>query len=204
MSNTIEEVRVAGAIHLYKNALSDELCDGIWDFYYSNIDSATHGRTSGGLMPQTKRTLDFSSNANTFSGEKREKYMEFDVQIYQSLKRATEMYVDRFNTIKECPDLRDTGYLWQGYKKGEGYYKEHIDGDQWSSSVSNRVMAVIIYINTVEQGGETYFRLQDVAIKPEKGTVCIFPAHWEYPHQAMVPLSSDKLIISSFVVSFTN
>lgn len=202
MLDTIGEVRVAGAIHLYENALSDELCDGIWDFYYANIDSATSGKTSGGLMPQTKHTLDFSNNADTFSGEKRQQYMEFDGLIYHSLRRTTEMYMERYTAIKDCPNLRDTGYLWQGYKKGEGYYKEHIDGDQWSSSVSNRVLAVVIYINTVEQGGETYFRLQDVAVKPEKGTVCIFPAHWEYPHQAMVPLSSDKLIISSFVIAY--
>jgi hypothetical protein len=29
----------------------------------------------------------------------------------------------------------------------------------------------------------------------------VFPAHWTYPHQAQVPLSSDKLIISSFIVT---
>ena len=198
---SIKETHISEAIYLYENAMSDELCDDIWNFYYSNIDKTSEGKTSGGYFPQTKKTLDFSDNQYTFSGESREKYIEFDKKIYESIKVPVSMYIERFDWLKRCMDLSDTGYLWQGYKKGEGFYKEHIDGEAWTKQVRNRVLAIVAYINTVDEGGETYFRYQDVAVKPVKGAGCIFPTQWNYPHQAMVPLSSDKLILSSFVIT---
>lgn len=198
---TVSENKISEGIYLYKNALSEKLCDDIWDFYYSHIGLTESGRTSGGYYPQTKKTLDFSSEISAkLSPADNQKYQDLDLQIYKALRATTEMYAQTYDSLQKAP-LMDTGYLWQMYTKGDGYYREHIDGDQWSKHVSDRVLAVVIYINTVDEGGETYFRLQNISVKPEKGTVCLFPAHWQYPHQAQVPISNDKLIISSFVIS---
>ena len=197
----IKEKHIADAICLYENAMSDELCDGIWNFYYGNIDKASKGKTSGGLYPDIKKTIDFNDVENTFSDEQKEQYLAFDREIYNAIKVPISMYIERYDWLKSCNDLKDTGYLWQGYKKGEGFYKEHIDGEPWSLHVRNRVLAIVAYVNTVEEGGETYFRHQNISVKPVKGSVCIFPTSWVYPHQAMVPLSSDKLILSSFVIT---
>ena len=197
----MKEIQIAEGIFLYKNALSEQLCNDMWSFFYTHVDKTEQGSTSGGFMPSTKNTLDFDRDSVSFSDSEREQYLNFDKLIYESLRPATAEYIKRLDTVQKCPNLRDTGYLWQMYRKGEGFYREHVDGDQWSPAVLDRVLAVVIYINTVEQGGETYFRFQDVNVKPEQGAVCIFPAHWMYPHQAMVPMSSDKLIISSFINS---
>ena len=67
--------------------------------------------------------------------------------------------------------------------------------------MANRVLAFVVYINTVHEGGETYFRYQDISVKPIEGHVVVFPTNWTHPHQAMVPRSNDKLIISSFIVA---
>lgn len=198
MQQEMSEHKISEGIYVYKNAIPDRLCDEIWDFYYSHISYASAGRTSGGFYPETKNTLDFHTEVNKFTGRDLDEYQRLDGLIYESLKKTTAMYMETYEWLKGA-SLADSGYLWQMYRKGDGFYKEHVDGDQWTEHVKMRVLAVVAYVNTVEQGGETYFRLQDVAVKPEKGAVCLFPAHWQYPHQAMVPLSSDKLIISSFV-----
>jgi hypothetical protein len=198
----IKEEHVSEAIYVYRNTFSDSLCDEIWNFYYQNHQYASPGKTSGGLFPETKKTFDFLQDKYSFSTEElQNKYSELNELIYQSLYKATQMYIDRYDWLKQCPNLIDTNYLWQGYKKGEGYYKEHVDGENWTASVRERVIAVVAYINTVEEGGETYFRHQNISVKPVKGSVCLFPTTWQYPHQARVPISSDKLIISSFIVS---
>jgi hypothetical protein len=198
----IEDVNVADCIHVYRNALSDELCDDIWNFYYANFDVTSPGKTVGGMQPDIKKTRDFYDTETLFADEEtKNRYNFLDNKIYEGIRNATRLYIDKYDWLKNCPNLIDTGYLWQGYKKGEGYYHEHIDGENWSPSARERVMAIVAYINTVEHGGETYFRHQGVSVKPEKGAVCVFPAHWSYPHQAMMPVSSDKLIISSFVVT---
>lgn len=193
-------------IAFYENGLSDSLCDEIWESYYRNISLSLpgitiSGKSSGPDNVKWKNTLDQDIN-RTFVDEyevQKERNI-IDEKIYQELKGAVSHYLGQFTFLATAPDIQDTGYLWQMYKQNDGYYKEHIDGEQWSYSVYNRVATILCYVNTVDEGGETYFRYQDLRIKPEKGGVVIFPATWMYPHEALVPVSSDKLIISSFLI----
>jgi hypothetical protein len=200
--NEVLEEHVSEAIYVYRNTLSDTLCDKIWNFYYENSQYLTPGVTAGGLIPDTKNTMDFFKNENSFpTQELVQEFIGLNEEVYQSLLKATQMYIKRYDWLNKCPNLVDTHYLWQGYRQGEGFYQEHIDGENWSPKVVERVIAVIAYINTVEEGGETYFRHQNVSLKPVKGSVCLFPTTWQYPHQAYTPISSDKLILSSFIIS---
>lgn len=197
----ITEVRLSESIFLYENALSCQLCDEITDFFYSNIDIAAPGQTMGGHNSSVKNTLDISSTSSIPDGPLRDKYLDFDRRIYESLRVVSRRYMQTFDWLQKAPNLMDTGYLWQMYKANDGFYHEHVDGEVWNRSVSNRVVAFIVYLNTVDEGGETYFRHQDVSVHPVKGSVAMFPTDWSHPHQAMVPRSCDKLIISSFMVS---
>lgn len=193
-------------IALYENGLSDLLCDEIWESYYRNISYSLPGITISGqsVGPDNvkwKNTLDQDVN-RTFANEDdiQQERNRIDEKIYQELKGSVVQYLDKFNFLATAPNIQDTGYLWQMYKQNDGFYKEHIDGEQWSYSVYNRVATILCYVNTVDKGGETYFRYQNLRIKPKKGSVVIFPATWMYPHEALVPVSSDKLIISSFLI----
>jgi hypothetical protein len=193
-------------IALYENGLSDALCNEIWDFYFTNLDKSTPGVTmsghSVGLDGEIwKNTLDQDVHKNfTNNNDIIEQRKIIDEKIYQELKPAISDYLSNFEYLATAPNIEDTSYLWQMYKQNDGFYKEHIDGEQWSYNVYNRVGAILCYINTVEEGGETYFRYQDLKVKPVKGSVVVFPTSWMYPHEAMMPLSSNKLILSSFLI----
>ena len=65
------------------------------------------------------------------------------------------------------------------------------------------MLGAIIYLNTVETGGETYFREHDLKIPAKAGSIALFPAYWTHPHQGCVPISDDKWIVSTFVVKKT-
>jgi len=189
-------------IAVFSNGLTDELCDEIWNFYYDNISESKPGRTISGHKVDkdgklTKNTLDqdFTNSDSPVVGLRE----LIDEKIYQQLRPVVSEYLSMYHYLAEAPNITDTGYLWQMYRQNDGYYKEHIDGSPWVQSVFSRVGAIICYINTVDEGGETYFRYQNLKVKPEKGTVAVFPASWMYPHEALMPLSSDKLILSSFL-----
>jgi hypothetical protein len=199
--DVVKEIRLSESIFLYTNALSDILCEEIYDFYYSNRQIAAKGVTMGGQNYSVKNTFDISSTESVPEGPLRDKYVDLDNKIYQSLKLVSQAYIENFNFLAEAPNLKDTGYLWQMYEANSGFYKEHIDGECWNPLVANRVLAFVVYINTVEEGGETYFRHQNLKVKPVKGSVAVFPTSWTHPHQAIVPVSNDKLIISSFIVA---
>jgi hypothetical protein len=102
----------------------------------------------------------------------------------------------RFPSLQVAP-LRCTGYKIQHYKKNEGHFKWHFDAlgpGGW-----DRQLAVIIYLNSVADGGETSFHRQNLRIKPVAGDALLFPTFWTHLHCGEVPKSDDKYVISSFI-----
>ena len=51
-----------------------------------------------------------------------------------------------------------------------------------------------LYLNDIEEGGETEFLDQNRRIKAQKGTMVIFPAAWTHVHRGNPPLNKDKYI----------
>ena len=194
-------------IAYYTNGLSDYLCEDVWNFYYKNKDSLTlpgitmSGGNGGDENNPWKHTLDQDIKRLPQCNEDIvAERNNIDDRIYEEIKLSVSHYLDTYDQLAKAPNIIDTGYLWQMYQQNDGYYKEHVDGDNWNYDTIHRVAAIVCYINTVDEGGETYFRYQDFSVKPKKGGVIIFPSSWMYPHEAKMPLSSDKLILSSFLV----
>ena len=63
----------------------------------------------------------------------------------------------------------------------------------------NRLLAFILYLNDVEEGGETEFMTLNRLVKPETGKVLCFPCNFMFPHKGNIPLSNDKYIVTAFV-----
>ena len=164
------------------------------------------GRTIGGNMPNVKSTRDIVfGNRSTWTGhwsppELRKLGFDLDaldVVIAETVARGVRSYLEDFVHLRCVPRFRDSGYQLQRYTKGEGFYAEHVDGSPMAESF--RVLAVVIYLNTVDRGGETLFPDHGAAVHPIAGRMAIFPAAWTHPHVAAVPLSDDKYIISTFI-----
>jgi predicted 2-oxoglutarate/Fe(II)-dependent dioxygenase YbiX len=51
------------------------------------------------------------------------------------------------------------------------------------------------YVNDDYEGGEIFFRIQGVKVKPKAGDLFIFPSNFMYPHQAMPVQSGTKYSI---------
>ena len=77
------------------------------------------------------------------------------------------------------------------YKAGDGKYDTHTD---WSTKTPRQFSAVL-YLNDVEDGGETYFHSFDLAVEPRAGRLILFPANYVYAHQARPPKSGDKFVM---------
>jgi hypothetical protein len=77
------------------------------------------------------------------------------------------------------------------YKAGEGFYDPHID----HNDLSPRAAAGLLYLNDVEEGGETHFVHFDISVKPKAGTLVLFPGNYPYLHGAKTPISGDKFAV---------
>lgn len=57
---------------------------------------------------------------------------------------------------------------------------------------NNRVLSALVYLNDVEEGGETEFPLQSFKITPKVGRLAVFPANFMWKHRALPPRSGVK------------
>jgi len=75
----------------------------------------------------------------------------------------------------------------------EGYHVWHIEHGKGRENES-RAFVFSIYLNDVEEGGETEFLHFSKRVKPKKGRIVIWPAAFPYLHRGNPPLSGEKYI----------
>lgn len=117
-------------------------------------------------------------------------------RIHPEITGCISHYLSRSPILQSFP-LQATGFKIQMYPANQGYFRWHADSAGKDSR--DRVVAMILYLNDVERGGETEFFHQRLKISPRAGRLVLFPAGWNYMHCGHTPESHDKYVISTFV-----
>lgn len=80
----------------------------------------------------------------------------------------------------------------------QGYHIWHCEHDGMQGA-NDRILSWILYLNDVEEGGETEFLYQSLRFKPKTGTFIIFPAHFTHTHRGNPPLSGVKYVATGWI-----
>ena len=80
----------------------------------------------------------------------------------------------------------------------EGYHIWHVEHNL-GYDCEPRALVYTIYLNDVEEGGETEFLHFSKRVKPKKGRIVIWPAGFPYVHRGNPPLSGEKYILTSWL-----
>lgn len=102
---------------------------------------------------------------------------------YRQLQ-AVKDYTRRYN-IGELRYWEATNYV--RYGEGQHFQEHHDHGYSY-----NCVVSLVSFPNDDYEGGELYFRLQNVTVKAKAGETYIFPSNFMYPHRAMPVKSGVK------------
>jgi hypothetical protein len=98
---------------------------------------------------------------------------------------------------------RPGALILQHYRQGTGGYhhwhSEAYPRDQ-NCETLHRVLLFMFYLNDVAEGGETSFLYQDQHVQPVTGRMVIAPAGFTHTHKGQVPQSSDKAILTSWIL----
>jgi hypothetical protein len=182
-----------------------ELCQEIIQFVYDHPHLAAPGRTMGGHMNDVKRSTDVSIDGRNDKANEEERAVlaRFETELLEAYRLHLQKYFEVYGGMPEWQHRTDTGYQYQRYTKGDGFYKAHIDGAPYSkdSGRSNdRVLASVFYFNTIEVGGGTHFDYFDFTCDAVEGRCVTFPTTFLHLHGGLVPESDDKHIVSTFVL----
>jgi len=108
-----------------------------------------------------------------------------------------DVYDRQINALKDYSRRLNIGELryWEAmnfikYEKNQHFMEHHDHGYSY-----NCVVSMVAYPNDDYEGGELYFRLLNLKIKPRAGDLYIFPSNFMYPHQAMPVTSGTKYSI---------
>lgn len=106
-------------------------------------------------------------------------------------------YAEKYSMLQNMGGHSIVDVLMQKTSPGQGYHTWHSEVDDISTR--NRILAFSLYLNDVEEGGETEFLYQKRRIKAKRGRLAIWPAYFTHAHRGNPPLSGDKYIITGWV-----
>ena len=142
------------------------------------------------LMPEYRDCYDFKFKKTDIENDPSEASILLQ-KLWQDVYDVQAPAVEDYRRDYNIMPLK----YWESFnfiKYGPGqHFKEHHDhGFSYNCTVS-----LVAYVNDDYDGGELYFRLQDLKIKPKAGDLYIFPSNFMYPHQAMPVHSGTKYSI---------
>jgi len=181
-------------VGIFENAFSKEYCESLIKDYDTAIE-AGYGRTR-----QDEESFSKLQKCDT------QLFNSFDnIQIpLQRIKEFNEvfwgkcypLYEKEFPSIKNSAKHSNYSFKMQRTDLREGYHIWHYEsGDR---NCCNRLLTCIVYLNDVEEGGETEFLYQSMRVKPKQGTLLIWPAAFTHTHRGNPPLSNEKYIVTGW------
>ena len=168
-------------INRLENVLSDK---------NNNYDFAEAMVGYGMKIPEYRDCFDFKYKKTDIewdTSEAGQKLVSLWEDVYFRQLQAVKDYSRRFN-IHELRYWEALNFV----KYGPGqHFQEHTD----HGYSYNCVVSTVSYVNDDYEGGEIYFRLQGLKIKPRAGDLFIFPSNYMYPHQSLPVISGTKYSI---------
>ena len=181
-------------IGVYDKLVPPKYCKKIIDFFEDNKDIQFRGRFifNGQTIrdPKIKDSKDISLSFDdeTIPSTIISRVLNAQTSVYIDTYRSTHI-VDRFSV--------EMGYNLQRYNPGQGYHFLHCEN---YGRGMERVLAWTLYLNTVTDGGGTYYPEYEKIIDAVEGRLCIFPAFWTHAHKGIVSDTQTKYIATGWYI----
>jgi len=142
------------------------------------------------LMPDYRDCTDFKFKKTDIESDKSQVSLNLQSlwqDIYDSAFPAVEDYRAEYNIM---PLKYWEAMNFVKYNPGQHFMEHHDHGFSYNCTVS-----LVGYVNDDYEGGELFFRLQNLKIKALAGDLYVFPSNFMYPHQAMPVITGTKYSI---------
>ena len=185
-------------IFTYDNIFSKKECENY-------IDRINHYMCNGVVFKEDHDklhnrdhyTINFNNDSeyNLLSGD------NLSLHFLPKIKKPIDDYLKKFSTLgREKLLIYDTKV--KKIPIGGGFHDWHYENP--GVQTSSRKLVAQLYLNTIEEGGETEFLYINKRIKAVQGRLIIFPAAFTHTHRGNPPIGQDKYIVSTWAVSQDN
>jgi len=195
--NKEKSVNISNFIATYDNYITPEECDKAIKLFdnqdkFNNTLNRMIFEQSPITEKQDQQFFATGDNINVWYEDLKTMMMNFDMAFRHYVKNTgADCYKVpfRYSNIKIQKTLPTEGYHIWHVEHGVGHYLN-----------DSRAFVYSIYLNDVEEGGETEFLHFSKRVKPKKGRIAIWPAAFPYLHRGNPPLSGKKYILTSWML----
>ena len=182
-------------IGIFKNAYSKDYCESVIKNYNQMIQSGYGMRRTEMSPPEIKTRVD---DTQIFSDDidhlpLRTLSSDFNKVFWE---KCYPVYEQEYAILNQSERHSNYSFKIQKTKIGGGYHLWHFESGSRASC--NRLLTWTLYLNDVDEGGETEFLYQHIRVKPEQGTLVIWPAAFTHTHRGNPPLSNEKYIVTGW------
>ena len=191
-------VNIDNFIGIYDNYITPEECNKAIKLYeeqnkFNNTINRIGAEKASIIKKQDQQYFAGPHNIDVWWEDLRPMVFNFDLAFkhYEKNTGALESYgQDTFHY---------TQLKIQKTLPTEGYHVWHLEHNKGFDN-EPRAFVFSIYLNDVEEGGETEFLHFSKRVKPKKGRIVIWPAGFPYVHRGNPPLSGEKYIVTSWMM----
>jgi len=172
-------------IKTYKNALTNTIIEELIDHSKDDdkfIHLGEHQFDTGGLGRKDYQKFLRDSHPGLF------------IECQRQLQPLLSNYVSQYPALQDS--MFSNEIKLQRTPLTGGYSVWH--AEQNPGPPSNRALAWLVYLNDIEEGGETEFLYQKHRQKAEKGTLVVWPAGFTHVHRGNPPLSEEKFVLTGW------
>jgi|TARA_A100001391_G_C5022522_1_gene266239 hypothetical protein len=184
-------------ISVYDNSFTSDECEEYINLIEHYIINGVITKEDRAYHNTDHFSLNFNNdvNYNILSGD------NLSMEFLPKIKDFVDEYLKKFSVLgQEKLLIYDTKA--KKIPIGGGFHNWHYENT--GLQVSARKLVIQLYLNTIEEGGETEFLYINKRIKAEQGRLIIFPAAFTHTHRGNPPIGQDKYIVSTWAVSQDN
>ena len=191
---------ISDFIGVFDNFIPEPECDDVMKMY---DDHQELRRTYTRLLSENRGPTSKKDEALDVNENNQDKLILNNVvkTLILNFDMALKEYI-RQTDINQCHErFLYTSMKIQKTLPTEGYHLWHTEwGGGMGMEGLQRALVFSIYLNDVEEGGETEFLYFSKRVKPKKGRIVIWPAAFPYLHRGNPPLSGEKYILTSWLL----
>lgn len=179
-------------IEVYDGVLEPSQCKELREYIDSQeLDKGLVG-IRGNIAGYRKDIKDVYQVADTFFSNETwvEDYLLRPLIEFTSEYVKTHPQIDRIDHWEVY-----NNYNLQKYDPGMCYWGEHCEQ---ATAKSTRMLVWMIYLNTITEGGGTYFGNYDRTLDAVEGRLVIWPAYWTHMHRGVVSNTQTKYIATGW------
>jgi len=184
-------------IEEYRNAFDQTWCKHLIDVFEerSKMQLTQHQRS--GKNQDERIVMDISSHNRMYHVDN-----TLCEEFYQTVaKWYEEQYKAKYSILTNDKNIATVQHSPKGMSiqkslPHQGYHYWHCENS--ALAVSCRMMTYTLYLNDVDEGGETEFLYAGVKIKPEAGKLVFFPTNFLATHRGNPIYKGVKYLITGW------